>query len=223
MKIRTGFVSNSSSSSFVVNSNEPSELVKEHYMKIEDESIKARIKELADFDIDDTKEIWYSTFYRDGIIEHDFENHKTIYAEGEELLETSYWSPCYPDEEYWKYLDDEKKFALPKTDDEKLEYIMSKYPTIEEFRSWVNGAKKYLNNELSTDETKDFIKLDDKIHNMFMFLIDQYSEDEVSYNDIDYITSSKMFLTVLAPLMEDIVSSVRKEITKKVLNGDYDF
>ena len=220
MKIRTGFVSNSSSSSFIVNSNEPSDFVKEHYLKIEDDRIKQKIIDRFEGKIDTTKDIWLSPFYWDGCIKSDLDGYQC--AEGK-FFDEAHGNVTY-DETRWEILDKELGVAIKRTDDERLEYIMSKYPTVEEYHRWIENAKLYLQNKLDTEETKKFIALDDKVNALFRYIIDKYdSEGEISYNDIDYLTSSKLFLGILSPLLDDLINKMRKEISRDVLTDAYEY
>lgn len=219
MKIRTGFVSNSSSSSFIVNSNEPSDFVKEHYLKIEDDRIKQKIINTFDGEIDTSKDIWLSPFYWDGCIKSDLDGYTR--AEGEEFDE-AHGNVTY-DDTIWEVLDEDKGIAIRRTENERLEYIMSRYPTADEYNKWIEGAKKYLDNELNQEEIKAFVKLDDKINRLFQYIIDKYDEGAVSYNDIDYLTGSRLFLYILAPHLTDLIVKIRKEITKDVLADAYDY
>ena len=234
MKIRTVFVSNSSSSSFIVNSNEVSDFVKENYAKVENPEDIKKIQErwtLTRTDdqpehLDETKDIWLSKFYYDGITSYNYDTKENVYAEGMEF--ESGGNSNYTDDEEYNYIDKERVIGYHKTDDERIDFIMSKYATGKEFLEWTEMAKKYLNNRLNNEQTKEFIHLDDKVAKIFYYLIDKYNEQhdynpetEVSYNDVDYLTSSKLFLYLLSPLMVNVVDKIRKEINKDVFtNGD---
>ena len=220
MKIRNGFVSNSSSSSFIVNTNEPSEFVQKNYLKVDDD-IKQRI--IEDFktenkELDSSKDIWLSPFYYEGMVRCDYDA-KPEYAEGISY-EEYHGSTDYIDNNQYLILDEARNIAIKRTDDDRLDYIMSKYATVDEFHMWIDDARLYYNNQLNQEQTKRFIKLDDKVNALFYYMVDEcldWSEYDMSYNDIDYLLSSKAFLYLIAPKLDDVINTVRKEINKKAI------
>jgi len=196
MKIRYGFISNSSSSSYVLLGTCPSESLKDIFAKVEKPEHLERIKqEMEKEGIEFKEPVYLSQFLYGDTKYQEISANKDIH-----IFEETSNGNYLPETEY-DFIDKDKNIAIHKTEEQQIKEFIKSCATICDFKKWVKLIDDQADGKDNIEEVE---KLKRKIVDAWMDLCSYnlstyYPNEEEDFNNLEKILFNQTFLHAILP------------------------